>query len=112
MDDGVRHPLWSPSTWLCLLANFYPRFIRDYSFIATPLHQLTSTLQTLVWTPDTECAFTRLKKLFTPAPILTLPDPTRQLIMEVDDSDLGVGAVLYQKEPRDNKLHPFLSLFI
>lgn len=33
-------------------ANFYCRFIRDYSKVASPLMRLTSTLQTFAWTAD------------------------------------------------------------
>lgn len=48
---------------------------------------------------------------FTPAPILTVPDPSRQFVVEVDASNVGVGAALSQRSEKDNKLHPctFLS---
>ncbi|XP_036379838.1 vascular endothelial growth factor receptor kdr-like [Megalops cyprinoides] len=42
----------------------------------------------------TEAAFCNLKGRFTSAPILTQPDPAHQFIVEVDASDIGVGAVL------------------
>lgn len=87
-------------------ANFYRRFIRDYSKVAAPLTQLTSTLQRFKWTPELDKVFTRLKTLFTTAPILSHPDPTKQYIVEVDASDSGVGAVLSQRSGLDDKLHP------
>lgn len=46
-----------------------------------------------------------LKERFTTAPILVLPDVSRQFVAEVDASDLGVGAVLSQRAA-DNKMHP------
>ncbi|XP_046692715.1 ribonuclease inhibitor-like, partial [Silurus meridionalis] len=52
------------------------------------------------WNPEAELAFTKLKSLFTSAPVLTLPDPTRQFVVEVDGSDLGVGAILSQRGAR------------
>lgn len=43
--------------------------------------------------------------------MLTVPDLTLQFIVEVNASDVGIGAVLSQRSPLDNKLHPcdFLS---
>ncbi|KAI2647590.1 Transposon Tf2-6 polyprotein [Labeo rohita] len=51
-------------------------------------------------------AFDKLKKLFSSAPILITPDTTRQFIVEVDASNVGVGAVLSQRSPLDNRIHP------
>uniref|UniRef100_A0A674MXQ5 Gypsy retrotransposon integrase-like protein 1 n=1 Tax=Takifugu rubripes TaxID=31033 RepID=A0A674MXQ5_TAKRU len=87
-------------------ANFYRRFIRDYSKVAAPLTRLTSTLLSFRWTPEAEAAFNRLKVLFSSSPILTHPDPSRQFVVEVDASDVGVGAVLSQRSGEDQKLHP------
>ena len=87
-------------------ANFYRRFIRNYSRVAEPLTSLTSVNRPFTWTTETESAFQRLKDLFTSAPILTQPDPTHQFVVEVDASNIGVGAVLSQRSPEDGKLHP------
>ncbi|KAK3528558.1 hypothetical protein QTP70_002807 [Hemibagrus guttatus] len=35
-----------------------------------------------------------------------LPDPSCQFVVEVDASDLGVGTILSQRAPMDNRLHP------
>ncbi|KAK7879248.1 hypothetical protein WMY93_033967 [Mugilogobius chulae] len=87
-------------------ANFYRRFIKDYSKRAVPLTRLTSTLTPFKWSSEAEDAFCTLKTLFTSAPVLTHPDPSRQFIVEVDASDSGVGAVLSQRSPVDQKVHP------
>lgn len=87
-------------------ANFYRRFIRDYSRIAAPLTRLTSPSLPFSWTPEAEAAFGDLKKRFTSAPVLIHPDPSRQFVVEVDASDTGVGAVLSQRAASDQKLHP------
>uniref|UniRef100_A0A8C5HTM3 Gypsy retrotransposon integrase-like protein 1 n=3 Tax=Gouania willdenowi TaxID=441366 RepID=A0A8C5HTM3_GOUWI len=87
-------------------ANFYRRFIRDYSRVAAPLTALTSTSIPFQWTPKAEQAFQSLKVRFTSAPILVQPDPHLQFVVEVDASDSGVGAVLSQRTPSDQKLHP------
>uniref|UniRef100_A0A671YIT6 Gypsy retrotransposon integrase-like protein 1 n=1 Tax=Sparus aurata TaxID=8175 RepID=A0A671YIT6_SPAAU len=92
-------------------AKFYRRFVRGFSAIAAPLHALTSTQVQFHWSPEAEKAFKTLKHRFTSAPILTLPDPTRQFVVEVDASNEGIGAVLSQRSERDGKMHPcaFLS---
>ena len=72
-------------------ANFYRRFIRGFSAIAAPLHALTSPQVPFRWSDDADAAFKELKQRFTTAPILTLPDPFRQFVVEVDASKEGIG---------------------
>uniref|UniRef100_A0A672YRD9 Gypsy retrotransposon integrase-like protein 1 n=1 Tax=Sphaeramia orbicularis TaxID=375764 RepID=A0A672YRD9_9TELE len=92
-------------------ANFYRKFIRGFSNVAAPLHALTSPKTTFRWSPEAEEAFIRLKRAFTSAPILSVPDPALQFVVEVDASDVGVGAVISQRSLSDGRLHPcaFLS---
>jgi transposase InsO family protein len=87
-------------------ANFYRRFIRDFSQVAAPLTALTSSKSSFVWTDSAQRAFDRLKTLFTTAPILTTPDISQQFIVEVDASEVGVGAILSQRSSSDGKVHP------
>ena len=87
-------------------ANFYRRFIRNYGSVAAPLTALTSPRVKLSWTPAAEAAFNDLKSRFTSAPILSQPDPDHQFVVEVDASDVGVGAILSQKSGADQKVHP------
>ena len=92
-------------------ANFYRRYVRGFSTTAAPLHALTSTQVPFRWSPEADKGFRELKHRFTSAPILTLPDPRRQFVVEVDASNDGVGAVLSQRSEKDGKMHPcaFLS---
>ncbi len=87
-------------------ANFYRRFIRGFSQIALPLTNLTSTRWRFCWSEQTQEAFEGLKGRFISAPILNNPDPSRQFVVEVDASEVGVGAILSQRSPSDNKVHP------
>ena len=87
-------------------SNFYRKFIRNFSAVVSPLTNLTKKkLGPFVWTPGAERAFQELKVRFTSAPILTLPDPSLPFLVEVDASDVAVGAILSQR-PADGKLHP------
>ncbi|KAI3365369.1 hypothetical protein L3Q82_010455 [Scortum barcoo] len=60
-------------------ANFYRRFIRNYSQEAAPLTALTSPSRPFVWSEEAEKAFNRLRTLFTTAPVLVQPDPAQQI---------------------------------
>lgn len=75
-------------------ANFYRQFIRGFSAIAAPLHALTSSKLQFTWSPAAAAAFQLLKTRVTTAPILRMPDPHRQFVVEVDASSEGIGAVL------------------
>lgn len=92
--------------WFLGFANFYRKFIRNFSCTAAPLHQLTSGKHKFSSSPLAEAAFTSLKDCFTSTPILTIPDPKSQFIVQVDASDVLVGPVLSQRRSADGKLHP------
>ncbi|KAL4007989.1 hypothetical protein ACER0C_001841 [Sarotherodon galilaeus] len=85
-------------------ANFYRRFIRNFSKVVSPLTHLTSPKQQFLWLPAAQRAFDQLKRLFSSAPVLIQADLTQPFIVEVDASDSGVGAVLSQR--LEGKLHP------
>jgi hypothetical protein len=87
-------------------ANFYRRFIRDYSRVAGPLMELTKgEVKAWKWTNEGARAFDELKLRFTIAPILAHFDPKRPVIIETDGSDFALGAVLSQRDD-ENRLHP------
>ena len=87
-------------------ANFYRRFIQDYSRVARPLTELTKKNgKEWSWTPEAKEAFQELKKRFTTAPILTHFDATKPVIIESDASDFALGAILSQRD-EENRLHP------
>lgn len=69
--------------------NFYRRFFRTFSQVATPLTGLMSAKSRFVWSEAAQCvlsafyAFESLKRLFASTPILISPDPESQFIVEV-----------------------------
>ncbi len=69
--------------------SWFPRFLSPAAFLEAA-----------------EAAFTKLRGRFVSAPILRAPDPTRQFVVEVDASEVGVGAVLSQRATSDDKVHP------
>ena len=81
------------------LAGFYRQFIKDFSQIARPLTQLLKKNAKFQWTDDEQLAFDALKSALCSAPILAIPDFTKDFILCTDASGYGCGAVLMQKDP-------------
>ena len=91
-------------------ANFYRRFIFNYSDIVVPMTRLTRKDTPWLWTSQCQQAFDSLKEAFTNAPILTHWEPDCPLIVETDASDYAIAAILSLKKS-DGEIHPvaFLS---
>ncbi|KAI2658094.1 Transposon Tf2-8 polyprotein [Labeo rohita] len=88
-------------------ANFYRRFIKDYSTITAPLTSLLrGKPKSISWNPSAHEAFLHLKKIFSTAPLLHHPDPELPFTVEVDASTTGAGAVLSQAVGEPPLLHP------
>ncbi len=85
--------------------NFYCPFIKDFAFIARPLHKLTRKDQEWRWGPEEQNAFNALKKRVTMEPVLAHTKLDDQFELEVDASGYAVGAVLLQRK-EDGKKHP------
>ena len=78
-------------------ANFYRRFIRDYSKIIGPFTALTRKDIPYNWSPECHSAFEDLKQRFTSAPILLHFDPEAPTYLETDASDYAMGTILSQQ---------------
>lgn len=85
-------------------ANFYRRFIKNFSKIVRCLNALTKKDVKFKWSKECEAAFEKLKKAFTSAPTLKHFDPALQIFIETDASDYVSSAVLSQIH--DGILHP------
>ena len=79
------------------LAGFYRRFVKDFSTVAAPLNELTNKGVPFVWGAAQDHAFDELKRLLTSAPLLALPDFSKQFAIEYDASGIGIGGVLMQE---------------
>ena len=79
------------------MANYYRRFIPQYSKIAEPLHQLTRTSsQSFSWSSACQNAFHTLKQHLTSPPVLAYPCFSVPFIVATDASSEALGAVLSQ----------------
>jgi len=85
--------------------NFYRWFIKGFSKLARPLHDLTKKGVTWRWTLIEQEAFDTLKEAVAKEPVLLFPQLSKPFEMEVDASAIAIGAVLNQ-EGEDGKKHP------
>ena len=74
--------------------NYYRKFIKGFSGIATPLIKLTYKNTPFIWNYDYEEAFKELKYRLATAPILVIFDLEREAILETNASDYAIGAYL------------------
>ena len=81
------------------LAQFYRRFVRNFSSLAAPLTDLLK-LNRFEWNATADRAFQQIMVALTSAPVLRLPDFDKLFDVATDASGLGIGAVLSQE------LHP------
>jgi transposase InsO family protein len=77
-------------------ANFYRRFIKNFSEIVTPMTALTRKDAMFKWTDETNNAFESLKQMFISAPILMMFDPDKETVVEADSSGYATGGLLLQ----------------
>ena len=88
------------------LANFYRRFIQNFSKVAAPITELLRKNRKFRWTSEAQTAFNSLRTSFTTAPVLRHFNPSLPTILEADASDYAVGAVISQRDPETGMLHP------
>jgi len=74
-------------------------FCPNFSIIAAPLTALTRKDVPFEWGPKQIEAQDKLITLITSAPILARPDPDKQFELETNASQVGTGAILYQRDP-------------
>ena len=90
------------------LCIYYRIWIRDFSVIAEPLFRLMKKDQDFEWQDDQQEAMDALKKSLTEALALKPIDyeSSGQIVLSVDSSLQGWGAILQQEEVDTKKRHP------
>jgi len=88
------------------LANFYRRFIKDFSKVSAPITALLKKNKKFQWGTAAQQAFDQLRNAFTSDPILHHFDPKLATVLEADASDYALGAVISQRDPETGLLHP------
>ena len=86
-------------------ANFYRKFIPNFSNIVTPLNLLTRNGEPWKWTPLQQTAFDELKRIFSSALVLQIPDIACPFSIMTDASLLAARVILLQTNTNQD-LHP------
>ena len=86
-------------------ANFYQKFIPNFSNIVAPLNLLTWKNKPWNWTSLQQKAFDELKHIFSSALVLQIPNISRPCSVMTNASLLAAGVVLLQLDTNEN-LHP------
>ncbi|GBG69256.1 hypothetical protein CBR_g3954 [Chara braunii] len=81
------------------LASYYRRFIKGFVAIAGPLTNLLRKDQPLIWTPECDQAFSKLKATLISAPVLIRPDPEKSFVLITDWQPEAISAILAQVGP-------------
>ncbi|KAG5718727.1 hypothetical protein E4T56_gene2678 [Termitomyces sp. T112] len=87
-------------------ANFYQRFIQDFSHHAHPLFDCMGKDVLWSWEPPEQMAFDTLKHAVTSRPVLLFLDDNSPFQVKADSSDFATGAMLPQQSLEDEKWHP------
>lgn len=78
--------------------GWYRRFIPDFSTLTAPLTDTLKKCTKFNLTPDANKAFEELKLRLVSSPVLSSPDFQKPFFVQCDASNVGIGAVLFQKD--------------
>lgn len=88
------------------MVGFYRRFCSNFSSVAAPLTDMTSSKCPFQWGPECAEAFNKLKLFISSEPVLRTPNYSRPFSLQIDASGHGVGAVLLQEDEETRIMHP------
>ena len=72
-------------------ANYHRGFIAGYAQLAFPLYRLTGK-KPFLWGQEQQAAFDALNKALTSPPVLALPTPDGEFIIDTDTLTEAIGA--------------------
>ncbi|XP_055584800.1 uncharacterized protein LOC129737664 [Uranotaenia lowii] len=92
------------------MANYYRRFIQDFSGATAPLMDLLKTkAKTISWTDQAEEAFCAIKEKLISSPILVSPNFSKEFTIQTDASDVAVAGVLTQVLDEQERVIAYFS---
>ena len=86
------------------LVGYYRRFVKRFSDKAAPLNALLHKEQVWKWTPECQNAFETLKGEIASRPVSAYPDFSKPFRLYTDASNIGLGAILAQRQQGKEKI--------
>ena len=80
------------------LAGYHRSFVKDFATMAKPLSSAAEKDRRFTWTTECEEVFETLKTCLMSSPVLAYLVPEGQLVLDMDASLYGLGAVLSQEQ--------------
>ncbi|GBG71816.1 hypothetical protein CBR_g9226 [Chara braunii] len=91
------------------LANYYRKFVRNFSTIAAPLRRLLRKETIWKWDKDCTSAMKKLKQALIEYPVLKVADPSLPFVVTTDASQYDIGVVLQQDNGNGYRPVEFMS---
>ncbi|GBG72367.1 hypothetical protein CBR_g11945 [Chara braunii] len=91
------------------LANYYRKFLRNFSTIAAPVRRLIKKEAIWQWDKDYMSVLKRLKRALIEYPVLKVADPSLPFVVTTDASQYGIGTVLQQDDDNGYRPVEFMS---
>ncbi|GBG74004.1 hypothetical protein CBR_g17714 [Chara braunii] len=91
------------------LANYYRKFVRNFSTIAAPLRKLLKKEAIRQWDKDCTSMLKKLKRALIEYPVLKVADPSLPFVVTMDASQYGIGVVLQQDDDNGYRPVEFMS---
>ncbi|CAF1052565.1 unnamed protein product [Brachionus calyciflorus] len=96
------------------LAQYYRKFVKDFSKIAAPLYFLTTKEGcdrdgSIKWDENCDVSFNALRTALTSSSFLILPDLNQPFRLDTDACNTGIGAVLSQDQNGESRPAAYFS---
>ena len=85
------------------LCNYYKKYVKNFSEIASPLNNLLKKDVPFEWTPKCQVAFDTLKERLISPPVLSYPHFDRKFILYCDASNFSISYILGQKDENNRE---------
>ena len=108
LDFPVPRTAGQLKQFMGLAEQFHPH-VRRFADLARPLHRhidgyrKRQKQKLLDWSAGDTAAYHEMQAGINAAPTLFFPEPDKEIFLETDASDYGIGAYLYQMDDKGNK---------